>query len=122
MFSDDFINALMDDLNTPKAMAEMFALASDIEEDKEEEDDEALSNFINGGLLLGLFYNDPEEWFAAQKKETSVDESYILEQIEKRAQAKKNKDFALADKIRDDLAAQGIVLKDSPEGTSWEAA
>lgn len=122
VFSDDFINALMDDLNTPKAMAEMFALASDIEEDKDEEDDEALSNFINGGLLLGLFYNDPEEWFAAQKKETSVDESYIFEQIEKRIQAKKDKDFALADKIRDDLAAQGIILKDSPEGTSWEAA
>ena len=44
----------------------------------------------------------------------------IQTQIEARAQAKKNKDFALADKIRADLLTQGIVLKDSPQGTQWE--
>ncbi|MAS88125.1 MAG: cysteine--tRNA ligase [Micavibrio sp.] len=115
VFSDDFLNAIYDDLNTPKAIAELHALAKDIEKDPD--DIEGLSAFVNGGLLLGLFYNDPEEWLAP--KETTLDEAYILEQIAARQSAKDKKDFTLSDKIRDDLAAQGIVLKDSPDGTSW---
>jgi cysteinyl-tRNA synthetase len=117
VFSDDFLSAIHDDLNTPKAIAELHALAKDIEENPD--DIEGLSALVNGGLLLGLFFNDPEEWLAP--KQTDLDEAYILEQIEARKTAKANKDFALSDKIRDDLAAQGIILKDSPEGTSWEA-
>jgi cysteinyl-tRNA synthetase len=51
-----------------------------------------------------------------------VDEATIARRIEERAAAKKAKDFALADRIRDELLAQGVVLKDSPTGTTWEAA
>ena len=53
-------------------------------------------------------------------KEKEVgDEGYIEEMIAKRAQAKKDRDFALADSIRDELAAKGIILKDTREGTKW---
>ncbi len=60
-----------------------------------------------------------------QAEDTSVDselEAWILEQIDARKAAKKNKDFALADKIRDDLLAKGIVLEDTREGTKWKKA
>ena len=57
------------------------------------------------------------------EQQTSVDsemEAYILDMIEKRAMAKKERDFATADSIRDELAAKGIVLKDTREGTTYE--
>ena len=54
------------------------------------------------------------------KEKSIVDESYILEMIEKRTEAKKNKDFALADSIRKELEEKGIVLKDTREGTIYE--
>ena len=58
-----------------------------------------------------------------EKEEEKVgDEDYIEEMIAKRAQAKKDRDFAMADQIRDELAAKGIVLKDTREGTKWSRA
>ena len=59
----------------------------------------------------------------ANEQQTSVDsemEAYIMEMIEKRTQAKKDRDFATADSIRDELAAKGIILKDTREGTTYE--
>lgn len=58
-----------------------------------------------------------------EKEEEKVgDEDYIEEMIAKRAQAKKDRNFAMADQIRDELAAKGIVLKDTREGTKWSRA
>ena len=54
-----------------------------------------------------------------KEEEAQGDEDYINEMIEKRAQAKKDKDFALADQIRDELLEKGIVLEDTREGTKW---
>jgi len=65
---------------------------------------------------LGCLQTNPEEYF---KQGVEVDEAYIQEMIEKRVQAKKDKDYALADQIRVDLDAQGIELQDSREGTTW---
>jgi cysteinyl-tRNA synthetase len=59
---------------------------------------------------------NPEDYF---KQGVDVDEAYIQSMIEKRVQAKKDKDYALADQIRVDLDAQGIELQDSREGTTW---
>jgi len=66
--------------------------------------------------VLGCLQTDPSEYF---KQGVEVDEAHILDMIEQRKQAKKDKDFALADKIRMDLDAQGIELQDSREGTTW---
>lgn len=60
--------------------------------------------------------------FLKRKKKKQADEDYIEEMIAKRAQAKKDRDFAMADQIRDELAAKGIVLKDTREGTKWSRA
>jgi len=71
------------------------------------------------GGCLGLLQDDPEAFLKAG---TTLDEAAIQSLIAQRAAAKQAKDFTEADRIRKDLLEQGIVLKDSPAGTTWEAA
>jgi cysteinyl-tRNA synthetase len=96
-----FLDALSDDLNTPAAIA---ALHSGTEHE------------LAGGLGL-LGFSNVQLSLAAKKQ---VDESAILAAIEARKAARARKDFKESDRIRDDLLAQGIVLKDSAQGTTWE--
>jgi cysteinyl-tRNA synthetase len=95
------LDALSDDLNTPLAIAELHR--SSPEE-------------ISGGLRLLGFAPSPERIAA----KTNLDESEIRAAIEARNNARKAKDFALSDRIRDELLQKGIVLKDSASGTTWE--
>ena len=74
---------------------------------------------VSRGGLLGLLQTDPTVYLQAG---AGLDEAAIQAQIQARADAKKTKNFAEADRIRNDLLAQGIVLKDSATGTTWEAA
>ena len=111
------MDALNDDLNTPKAFAEIFALLKD-----DSLSDETLKGYLLGVRdVLGFLQQDPADWFSARRIETDMDESVIEDLIKKRIEAKANKDYATADKIRQDLADQGIVLEDSPQGTTWKA-
>jgi cysteinyl-tRNA synthetase len=71
------------------------------------------------GGCLGLLQGDPQQFLQAG---TVLDEAEILRRIELRAAAKKARDFAEADRIRQELLALGVVLKDSAAGTTWEAA
>ncbi|MEM7432040.1 MAG: cysteine--tRNA ligase [Pseudomonadota bacterium] len=115
---DGVVAALEDDLNSPKAMAEFFALARSL--NKAESDDEksalAATMFATGDLM-GLLQNDPEAWFASDSGDVSIDD--IEAQIEQRRQAKADRDFETADAIRDQLAAAGIQIEDGPDGTTW---
>jgi cysteinyl-tRNA synthetase len=95
------IDALSDDLNTPLALTRLMAL------------DDA-SAVKASATLLGLLQSSAEEWFRG-----GADEGAIEARISKRAQAKKNRDFAAADRIRDELKADGIILEDGPSGTTW---
>ena len=97
----EFLSALSDDLNTPQAIAELH---------------KASEKELAGGLGL-LGFSCVQEKIAV---EGPVDTEEIAKRIEARDAARKAKDFAEADRIRDDLLAKGIVLKDGPEGTSWE--
>jgi cysteinyl-tRNA synthetase len=113
------LEALEDDINTPKALAEMFNLAKRL--NKETDDgarrELALQTYA-AGELLGLMQTDPEEWFAGNE-EGVLAAAEIESLIEQRKQARANRDFAAADAIRDRLASVGIAIEDGPSGTRW---
>ena len=115
-FVAQFKAAMDDDFNTPKAIAVMFELVSSINKAEGATKDKLASLLKTFADVLGCLQTNPEDYF---KQGVDVDEAYIQDMIEKRVQAKKDKDFALADKIRNDLDAQGIELQDSREGTTW---
>ena len=108
------IDALSDDLNTPKAIAELHRLARD----DSENDRQA---FYAGAKFLGLMQKSADEWFRWSPAGVSkIDEVAINTLIEERALARINKDFGRSDEIRDELSALGIVLEDGTNGTTWK--
>ena len=115
-FVAQFKAAMDDDFNTPKAIAVMFELVTQINKAQGQHKNVLASLLKTFADVLGCLQTDPEEYF---KQGVDVDEAYIQDMIEKRVQAKKDKDFALADQIRKDLDEQGIELQDSREGTTW---
>ncbi len=116
------VEALEDDLNTPKAMAEFFGLARELNKatDTGERQRLAAAMFATGDLL-GLLQQDPEEWFAVAA-DSALSAEAINEMIEKRNAARSAKDFATADALRDELVAAGIQIEDGPGGTTWRRA
>ncbi|MDH4107554.1 MAG: cysteine--tRNA ligase [Gammaproteobacteria bacterium] len=115
------VEALQDDLNTPKALAEMFGLARNL--NKAGSDDERrrlAAELLAAGNLVGLLGQDPEAWFAGA---TSDDDGLPADEIEAllaaRNAARAARDFATADGIRDRLAAAGIAIEDGADGTRW---
>ncbi|WP_168014475.1 cysteine--tRNA ligase [Halomonas salinarum] len=121
-FDERFCAAMDDDFNTPEALAALFDLARELNVAKKDapETVPALAFELKRlGEVLGLFDQDPAAFLQAGAKALAIGEEEIQARIEARAAAKKAKDFAEADRIRDELASQGITLKDSREGTTW---
>jgi cysteinyl-tRNA synthetase len=113
----DVLAALEDDLNTPKAMAEMFSLARELNRSSDTLHKQKLAASIRvAGDLLGLLQNDPEEWFAGQGSMLAEE---IESLIQERNEARAARDFARADQIRDRLASAGISIEDGADGTRW---
>ncbi len=111
-----FKAAMDNDFGAPEAMAVLFDLAAEINRGKSAE----LAGLLKAlGGCVGILQGEPKAFLRAG---THIDEATIDGLIAHRAAAKSAKDFAKADQIRKDLLAQGIVLKDSPAGTTWEAA
>ena len=110
-----FKAAMDEDFGTPEAVAVLFDLASEVNRSHSAADAGLLRAL---GGHLGLLQGDPRAFLQSGAR---VDEAEILRLIEARRQAKQAKDFAEADRIRQNLVEQGIVLKDSPSGTTWEA-
>jgi cysteinyl-tRNA synthetase len=113
------VAALEDDLNSPKAMAEFFALAKELNKATDSSEKIRLAAAMYAaGEIMGLLQSDPEEWFAGDVEgELSADDIEAL--IEKRNAARAAKDFATADAVRDQLSAAGIKIEDGAGGTSW---
>jgi cysteinyl-tRNA synthetase len=116
---DSVVASLEDDLNTPKAMAEFFGLAKQLNKATDAGEQKILAATMYAtGNLLGLLQTDPEAWFAGHVEgELSAED--IEAMIEKRRAARAAKDFATADAIRDEFTAAGIQIEDGPEGTTW---
>jgi cysteinyl-tRNA synthetase len=116
---DSVITALEDDLNTPKAMAELFGVARELNKASNDDDKQRLASLIYAtGDLLGILQSDPEEWFAGHVEgELGADEIEAL--LEKRTAAKAERDFETADAIRSQLSDAGITIQDGPDGTTW---
>tara|TARA_R110001599_G_scaffold10315_1_gene51078 strand:+ start:250 stop:1635 length:1386 start_codon:yes stop_codon:yes gene_type:complete len=115
--------ALSDDLNTPEALAELSRLASEANMAADHKDPDAMANarvnLLAAGELLGLLTQTPKEW------EQGVDaggNARIDALVQGRIDARAARDWAEADRIRDELAAEGIEIMDGPSGSTWRRA
>jgi len=122
---EDVENALKDDLNVPLALSHINELA---DQANWESDPGSLSRIkarlLGNGQLLGILQSNPEDWFKWQPPKAAaggggLDDAAIDALVADRIAARQNKDFATSDKIRDDLAAEGVILEDGPDGTTW---
>ena len=115
--------ALCDDLNTPKALAVLHRLAGDLNRAGDEAAKARACAALRGsGALLGLLQADPEAWFRGAGQEGGMSDAEIQALIAVRATARAQRDFAEADRIRAAMAAEGIALEDTAEGTLWRRA
>jgi len=116
MICADTLDALADDLNTPKALAALHELRAAAAKGSRP----AAACLKASAQLLGVLQQTSADWAAWRPKSLALDDGKIKGFIEARNAARKARDFKEADRIRDELATMGIVLKDSKEGTTWE--
>lgn len=115
-FVEKFEEAMDDDNNTANAISAVFEL---VKYSNSKIDENSSKDFAIALYEILLRLTDVLGIIVEKEEELQGDEEYIEEMIAKRAEAKKNKDFALADQIRDELDAKGIELEDTREGTKW---
>ena len=111
--------ALLDDLNSPVAISELYRLAKEMHAASGEAKARVKAEFMGLAKLMGLLQQDPEQWFTRARGGNDIGAEAIEALIEKRKQAKSDKDYAGADRVRRDLLDMGVVLEDSREGTTW---
>ena len=112
--------ALEDDLNTPLALSELHALATALNSAAElPEKSQLKAQLLVAGQFMGLLTENAAEWFKWSANSDGLSDADIDALIEQRQTARKDRDFARADEIRDELKAQGILLEDTAGGTKW---
>ena len=117
---EGFIAALEDDLNTPMALAELFELSHAANTAKSSgEKAKIKAQLLNAGSLLGLLQQTPEAWFRWSAAGSSND-AEIQALVDARTAARKTKNYPEGDRIKQQLAAMGVVIEDSAQGTRWK--
>jgi cysteinyl-tRNA synthetase len=112
--------ALLDDINTPEAIATLHAAAKTLNKASSAAAiAEAKAELLVGGALLGLLSEDPEAWFQRGIGEDGPTAEGIEALIQERLVARSTRDFDRADEIRQMLEEQGVLLEDGPDGTQW---
>jgi cysteinyl-tRNA synthetase len=114
----DVLEALADDLNTPKAIAALHELRGEAAKGAKP----AAASLKASAQLVGCMQQTDAAWAAFRRASVAIDESKVDSLIEARNAARKAKDFNESDRIRDELAKMGVVLKDTKDGTTWEIA
>jgi cysteinyl-tRNA synthetase len=119
----ELVNALCDDVNTPNALTQLHRIAGEIRVRTSGLAQIEMKRTLRAsGLLVGLMAQSKRKFMQAYPRRTVVDEAKVVSLVEARKQARAVKDFKESDRIRDELAAMGVVLKDSKDGTTWEIA
>jgi cysteinyl-tRNA synthetase len=116
--SEAVIQALLDDLNTPQMIAALHGLRNSAASGNERD----RNQFAGSLRFLGFLSESLAEWKGRKQQASGVDAKQVDDLISDRAAARARKDFKESDRIRDELAAMGVVIKDSKEGTTWEIA
>jgi cysteinyl-tRNA synthetase len=116
-----FYAALCDDLNTPLAIAELHAIARDLNKAEPAGKPQLKARMLAAGNLLGVLAQDPVEWLQGDTAGDAggLDAAAIEALIQERRDAKLSRDYARADAIREELSAAGVVLEDGADGTLW---
>ncbi|TVR82578.1 MAG: cysteine--tRNA ligase [Rhodospirillales bacterium] len=121
---DAVVQALMDDLNTPRALAHLHELAAAVHRSTDDRERTAHAGGLRAaGRMLGLLQGDAEAWFRWQPEGArGIADSEVERLIADRAEARTRRDFATADAVRDRLQEAGVVLEDTAAGTTWRRA
>jgi cysteinyl-tRNA synthetase len=112
---ESVLAALCDDLNTPVALSELSLLATEANKSEERDWPHLKGQMLAAGELLGLLQQDPDDWARGDATEAQRVDALVAERVA----ARKAKDFAKADRIRKELAADGIEIMDGPDGSTW---
>ena len=120
MVPNNIIIALCDDLNTPKALAELNSLVNKISTSDLSEKKKIKEGIIATGKLLGILQENPDKWLGYGHSKT-LDSKTIEDLINNRNEARRKKNFTLADSIRKELKSKGIEIEDTKDGTVWRS-
>ena len=116
--SEEIMECLLDDLNTPKVLAKLNTLSNTLSSANAEEKREIKKNLIAAGKILGVMQEDPNMWLGYNQT-ANPEKEEIEGLINQRNEARRSKDFKLADQIRDKLKSKGIEIEDTKNGTIW---
>ena len=116
--ANDVMESLLDDLNTPKLLAHLNTLTNKLSTANRKEKNNIKNNLIAAGKILGIMKEDPDVWLGYNQS-SNPEKEEIEGLINQRNEARRDKDFKLADEIRDKLKIKGIEIEDTNNGTIW---